>query len=175
MEHIFDKTDGYIKNKVMINDVQNNAINKYEIKNRQIKNEVKCVTNNIEQIKEMCLKHTNIDRKFLDIFFETFKIKGESIFHIEDLKVSEYLGVTLDNIRRRLQNKFLKKATFVEGVDFIKIRMGRTTGVMYKMNYPCFEKLVMSGETEQSKMIRSCSNKLLQFILENQIMIHQAT
>jgi hypothetical protein len=53
-------------------------------------------------------KNTNIDLKFINIFFKKFKIGDELDFDIKDKDVAEYLGVTLDNVRRRLQNKYSK-------------------------------------------------------------------
>jgi hypothetical protein len=65
--------------------------------------------------------------------------------------VAEYLNITLDNVRRRLQNKYSKTKKFIENVDFIKIKAGKTTGIIYMLNYQCFEKIIMSGETQSSE------------------------
>ena len=119
-------------------------------------------------------KHTNIDINFINTFFKKFKIGGELDFDIKDKSVADYLNITLDNVRRRLQNKFSKTKKFIENVDFMKIKTGRTTGVTYMINYQCFEKLAMSGETQQSETVRHYFIKLREFIVENQKMIFQA-
>ena len=119
-------------------------------------------------------KHTNIDTKFINIFFKKFKIGGELDFDIKDIMVAEYLNITLDNVRRRLQNKYSKTKKFIENVDFIKIKDGKTTGVMYMLNYQCFEKLAMSGETQPAETVRMYFIKLREFMVENQKMIFQA-
>ena len=119
-------------------------------------------------------KHTNIDTKFINTFFKKFKIGGELDFDIKDKLVAEYLGITLDNIRRRLQNKYSKTKKFIENVDFIKIKSGKTTSVDYMINYQCFEKIAMNGESQQSEMVRMYFIKLREFIVENQKMIFQA-
>jgi phage anti-repressor protein len=119
-------------------------------------------------------KHTNIDTKFINIFFKQFKIGGELDFDIKDKLVAKYLNITLDNIRRRLQNKYSKTKKFIEKVDFIKIKSGKTTGLNYMINYQCFEKLAMSGETKESEMVRMYFIKLREFMVENQKMIFQA-
>ncbi len=119
-------------------------------------------------------KHTNIDTEFINTFFKKFKIGGELDFDIIDKDVASYLDITLDNIRRRLQNKYSKTKKFIENVDFIKIKSGKTTGVAYMLNYQCFEKLAMSGETQQAEIVRIYFIKLREFLVENQKMIFQA-
>jgi phage anti-repressor protein len=119
-------------------------------------------------------KHTNIDTKFINTFFKKFKIGGELDFDIKDKSVADYLNITLDNVRRRLQNKYSKTKKFIENVDFMKIKSGKTTGVSYMINYQCFEKIAMSGETQQSETVRLYFIKLREFIVENQKMIFQA-
>ena len=119
-------------------------------------------------------KHTNIDIKFINTFFKKFKIGSELDFDIKDKMVAEYLNITLDNVRRRLQNKYSKTKKFIENVDFNKIKTGKTTGVSYMINYQCFEKIAMSGETQQSETVRMYFIKLREFIVENQKMIFQA-
>ena len=119
-------------------------------------------------------KHTTIDNKFINTFFKKFKIGGELDFDIKDKMVADYLNITLDNVRRRLQNKYSKTKKFIENVDFMKIKSGKTTGVTYMINYQCFEKIAMSGETQQSETVRLYFIKLREFLVENQKMIFQA-
>jgi phage anti-repressor protein len=119
-------------------------------------------------------KHTNIDKKFINIFFKKFKIGGELDFNIKDKLVADYLNISLDNVRRRLQNKYSKTKKFFENADYIKIKSGYTTGVMYMINYQCFEKIAMNGDTQQSETVRMYFIKLREFIVENQKMIFQA-
>jgi predicted GIY-YIG superfamily endonuclease len=119
-------------------------------------------------------KHTNIDQKFINTFFKKFKIGGELDFDIKDKDVAEYLGVTLDNVRRRLQNKYSKTKKFIEKVDFIKQKLEKTSSVIYLLNYQCFEKLAMNSETSQAEIVRLYFVKLREFIVENQHLIYQA-
>jgi len=123
---------------------------------------------------DLLKKHTNIDIKFINIFFKKFKIGGELDFDIKDKIVANYLNITLDNVRRRLQNKYSKTKKFIENVDFIKIKSGKTTGLTYMINYQCFEKIAMSSDTQESETIRMYFIKLREFIVENQQMIYQA-
>ena len=123
---------------------------------------------------ELLKKHTNIDIKFINTFFKKFKIGGELDFDIKDKIVADYLNITLDNVRRRLQNKYSKTKKFIENVDFIKIKSGKTTGLTYFINYQCFEKIAMSGDTQKSESVRMYFIKLREFIVENQKMIFQA-
>ena len=103
---------------------------------------------------DLLKKHTNIDIKFINTFFKKFKIGGELDFDIKDQIVSEYLNITLDHVRRRLQNKYSKTKKIIENVDFIRIKSGKTTGLTYMINYQCFEKIAMSGDTQESETVR---------------------
>jgi phage anti-repressor protein len=132
------------------------------------------MTNNDSIFIKLLKKHTNIDIKFINTFFKKFKIGGELDFEIKDSLVSNYLNITLDNIRRRLQNKYSKTKKFIENVDFIKIKDGKTTALTYMINYQCFEKIAMSSETQQSETVRLYFIKLREFIVENQKLIFQA-
>ena len=110
---------------------------------------------------------TPIDTKFINIFLNKFKIENELNFDIKDKNVSDYLNITLDNLRRRLQNKYSKTKKFIENIDYMKIKSGKTTGVTYMINYQCFEKIAISGETEQSEIFRQQFIKLRKLIFKN--------
>ena len=101
-------------------------------------------------------------------FFKKFKIGGELDFDIKNTSVADYLNITLDNVRRRLQNKYSITKKFIENVDFMKIKSGKTSGVSYMINYQCFEKIAMSSETQQSDTIK------LYLIIENQKIMFQS-
>jgi len=42
------------------------------------------------------------------------------------------------------------------------------------LNYQCFERLAMSGQTEQPEIVRNYFVKLREFITENQKLIYRA-
>jgi phage anti-repressor protein len=119
-------------------------------------------------------KHTNIDIDFINIFFKKFKINGELDYHIKDENAAEYLQIKLDTLRKRLLNKFSKSIRFIENIDYIKIKSGNTTGVIYMLNYQCFERLAMSGDSEKSETVRNYFVKLREFITDNQAIIYQS-
>ena len=119
-------------------------------------------------------KYTIIDKDFINIFFKQFKVGEELEFHIKDIDVAKYLGVELNTIRRRLTNTFSKNINFIEKVDYIKIKTGKTDGITYMINYQCFERLAMGGDGEQSESIRMYFVKLREFITENQKLIYQS-
>ena len=123
---------------------------------------------------ELLKKYTNIDIDFIDIFFKKFKIGGELDFDIEDSNVSKYLGITLKTLRSRLKNEYSKTKRFIEKVDYIRIKTGTTSGVTFMLNYQCFEKLAMSGDSKNSETVRMYFVKLREFITENQHLIYQA-
>jgi hypothetical protein len=119
-------------------------------------------------------KYTIIDKDFINIFFKKFKVGEELDFHIKDIDVAKYLGVELNTIRRRLSNTFSKTINFIENVDFIKVKTGKTDGLIYMINYQCFERLAMGGDTEESETVRMYFVKLREFITENQTLIYQS-
>jgi phage anti-repressor protein len=119
-------------------------------------------------------QYTNIDIDFINTFFKKFKIGGELNFDIEDKNASKYLGISLITIRKRLSNAYSKTNKFIENVDYIKIKTIKTSSVIYMLNYQCFEKLAMSGDSEKSESVRMYFIKLREFLVEHQELIFQA-
>ena len=119
-------------------------------------------------------EHTLIDEDFIDTFFKKFKIGGELDYHIKDVHVSKYLGIENRTLRKRLNNAFSKTKRYIENVDFIKIKTGIGAEITYMLNYQCFEKLAMSGDSAESETIRMYFVKLREFITDNQHLIYQA-
>ena len=123
---------------------------------------------------ELLKKYTTIDKKFINTFFKKFKVGEELDFHIKDIAVAEYLEVNLITIRKRLNNTFSKSINFIENVDYIKINTGKTRSVTYMINYQCFERLAMGGDTQKSETVRNYFVKLREFLTENQKLIYQS-
>ena len=119
-------------------------------------------------------ENTNIDEDFIDTFFSKFKIGGELDFDIKDTDVCKYLDINLSTLRKRLNNIFSKTKRFIENVDYIRIKTGVSNNIIYMLNYACFEKLAMSGDSKQSEVIRMYFTKLREFITDNQRVIYQA-
>jgi hypothetical protein len=118
--------------------------------------------------------HTNIDEDFIDTFFKKFKIGGELDFEIKDKKVAIFLDISLATLRKRLNNYFSKTKRFIEKVDYVRVKVGNTSGIIYMLNYQCFERLAMSGDSSKSETIRMYFVKLREFITDNQQLIYQA-
>ena len=123
---------------------------------------------------ELLKKHTDIDIVFINTFFKKFKIGNDLNFDIIDSNVAKYLNITLKNLRQRLSNEYSKTKRFIENVDFIKVKTGNKSEVIYMLNYACFEKIAMSGDSVKSDSVRMYFVKLRQFIVENQHLIYQA-
>ena len=119
-------------------------------------------------------ENTNIDEDFIDTFFKKFKIGGELDFDIKDTNVCKYLDINLSTLRKRLNNAYSKTKRFIENVDYIRIKTGVSNNIIYMLNYACFEKLAMSGDSKQSEVVRMYFTKLREFITENQRVIYQA-
>jgi phage anti-repressor protein len=123
---------------------------------------------------ELLKKYTDIDKTFINTFFSKFKIGNELKFDIKDSTIAKFLEITLKNLRQRLTNQFTKTKVYIENIDFIKVNTGITSGVTYMVNYQCFEKLAMSGDSAKSESVRMYFIKLRQFLVENQKIISQA-
>jgi phage anti-repressor protein len=122
-------------------------------------------------------KYTNIDHEFIDTFFKEFVIGDELDFSIEDQKVSNYLQIKLTSLRRRLNNEFSKKTYFIENVDFVKIKnetSSSNASKTYMLNYPCFERIAMMGDSDRSESVRMYFTKIRQFMVEYQHVIYQS-
>lgn len=119
-------------------------------------------------------ENTNIDEDFIDTFFKKFKIGGELDFDIKDTNVCKYLDINLSTLRKRLNNAYSKTKRFIENVDYIRIKTGVSNNIIYMLNYACFEKLAMSGDSKQSEVVRMYFTKLREFITDNQRVIYQA-
>ena len=124
---------------------------------------------------QLLKEHTNIDHDFIDTFFKKFKIGGELDFDIKDVKVAKFLNIKLNTLRRRLMNEFSKSKMYFEKVDYVKIKSNKSNASLtYMINYQCFERLAMAGDSDKSETIRMYFIKLRQFITENQHLIYQA-
>jgi 23S rRNA maturation mini-RNase III len=119
-------------------------------------------------------ENTNIDEDFIDTFFTKFKIGGELDFDIKDTNVCKFLDISLISLRKRLNNAYSKTKRFIENVDYIRIKTGVSNNIIYMLNYACFEKLAMSGDSKQSEVVRMYFTKLREFITDNQRVIYQA-
>jgi hypothetical protein len=118
-------------------------------------------------------KHTNIDVNFINTFFTKFQIGDDLQFHINEKDVSEYLNISRDQLRDRLNNKYMKKY-YIENADYIKIRTGITTQVIYYLNYPCFEKIAMGCDSIMSFRIKEYFIELRKFIMRYEKIINQS-
>ena len=132
------------------------------------------VKNNYSVFIKLLKKHTNIDSDFIETFFKKFKIGGELDFDINENNVSKYLDISILTLRKRLNNVFSKSKRFIEKVDYIKLKIENTNKIIYMLNYACFEKLAMSGDSKKSETIRMYFTKLREFITNNQYLIYQA-
>lgn len=136
---------------------------------------VKLSTNINDSIFIQLLKnHTDIDNTFINIFFKKYKIGGELDFDIKDINIAQYLGIKLITLRNRLNNAYSKKQLYFNNVDYVKIKGKNTSSITYMINYSCFERLSMNGDSIKSEKIRLYFTKLRQFIVENQYLIFQA-
>ncbi len=119
-------------------------------------------------------EYTNIDTIFINTFFKKFTIGSELDFHLKDIDVAKYLEIQLITLRERLSNKYSKNKNYIEQVDYIKIKNAKTSSITYMLNYQCFERLAMSGDSKKSETVRNYFVKLREFLTDNQKLILQS-
>lgn len=121
-------------------------------------------------------EYTNIDHSFIDTFFKKFKIGGDLDFHIKDVKVANYLNITMKNLRQRLRNQAgsSNSEIFFENVDYIKIKEKKTSSVTYMLSYSGFERIAMTSNSQNAETVRLYFIKLREFIVENQYLFYQS-
>lgn len=119
-------------------------------------------------------EYTNIDGKFIDTFFKKFEIGSELRFDLDDATIAKYLGIEIRTLRKRLLNEYSDSINYIENVDYVKVKTGKNSGVTYMVNYECFERLAMNGDSKQSDIIRSYFIKLRKFITEYQHIFYQS-
>jgi hypothetical protein len=179
LKYIYENTNGFIKDKVFIYNTTNNSnkIDKYIIENTTLKDDKDDKddknNNNIERIKMfknyVKLSRLDIDNSFIDLFFEKFNTNNK--FYIDDIKIAKYLAVTCENIRKRLNNMYGKKINFIENIDYVKIKQGKTSSKTYYVSYECFEKLTSSGDNPKSIIIKSYFDKIIYVLINYNFII----
>lgn len=122
----------------------------------------------------MLKKYTTIDIEFIDTFFKKFKIGDDLNFDINENDVAKYLNISIKTLRDRLNNKYSSKKVYFEKADYIKKLDGKKAAVTYYLNYACFERLAMNGNTVESETVRLYFSKLREFITDNQHIFNQS-
>lgn len=121
---------------------------------------------NISDIFSNKIEYIKFDKKKYNN--ENYKTNDQVDYNIKDYDAAEYLQITLDTVRRRLQNKYTKLKKFIENIDYIKIRSGNTTGVIYMLNYECFKKLGIYRNSNKSELIRNNIVEIKNILMKNQ-------
>jgi len=176
LNYISDKTNNEFENKIfkfIINNKNNNydQINVSDLLNKkQINTDNNIINHNLISLLK---KHTDIDIDFIDTFFKHYKIGGDLDFHIQDKDVANYLDIKLSTLRKRLLNFYTKRnPLYFEKVDFIRIKINKTSGIIYMVNYQCFERLAIDGDSKQSEVVKSYLIKLREFFIKKLQLIY---
>lgn len=103
--------------------------------------------------------------EIFDIYSNDLRMQNK--FYIKDCDVSNYLGINLATLRKRLNNALSKNKRFLKNVDYIRIRTGISNYVNYMLNYCCFEKIVISSDSPKSEDIQSFFFKSKEFLINN--------
>lgn len=72
---------------------------------------------------------------------------------------------------RRLLNYYSSDKIYFEKVDFIKRKEGHK--IKYFLNYKCFERIAMSGNTKRSEEVRAYFTLIREFLTSNAVLIKQ--
>jgi superfamily II DNA or RNA helicase len=154
-KYYIKKNNDYINNIVQYNNDKINNLNK---------------NSNNNNFCKLLKIHTDIDDKFIDLFLINFKNNNK--FDIKDIDVAKYLDIELKTLRKRLNNTFSKSINYTENIDYIKLKTGKTTAVVYMLNYQCFERLTISSDTQKSEIIREYFTKISNFMYEYNKLIY---
>lgn len=120
-------------------------------------------------------KYTSIHPDFINAFLEKFTIHGEHEFHLDEVDIANYLNILVRTLRKRLNGSYtddLKNKEYIENDDYIRIKQ-KDNKIKYMLNYVCFEKLAMNGNTEASRLVRNYFVILRKFLFENRRLIYQ--
>jgi len=158
-------------NNKVFNYLNNFFDNDYVIERVKFDKNIKESNNKInnKSLIDLIRKNTDIDGSFIDTFFKNFKIGGELDFDIQDKDVAYYLGITLATLRKRLTNSFSKTKKYKENEDYQRVKTGNASQVIFMINYSCFEKLAMSGDSKGSELVRSYFIKLHKLLITNNL------
>ena len=157
-----------------------NILNNVHIKNGNDKNKILELKNVLSEKDIVEINNTNklinllknnIDNEFINTFFINFKIDGEQNFNIKDIDVSKYLEIKLSTLRYRLQNKYSKSKKFIDNIDYIKKKTGKTSSVSYMLNFKCFEKIIISGDSKNSEIAREHLSNIREILFKNKIFL----
>jgi superfamily II DNA or RNA helicase len=126
-------------------------------------------TNNVINFKnKLNITEKSLNNNFNDDFYNlifNYVNNNETGFNIKDSDVAKYLGTSIITIRKRLSNAYSKTNKFIKNVDFIKIKIGKTSAITYMLNYQSFEKLAMSGDSPNSDVIRMYFTKIREYLI----------
>lgn len=126
----------------------------------------------VQSFRKLLKKYTDIDKKFIDIFFKKFKVGEELSYHIDEIDVADYLDIQIKTLRNRLRNVYSKNDNFWENVDYVRKKTNK--GTKYFLNYECFEKICMMSDTERADSVRMYFAKLRRFISDYSDLIYNA-
>ena len=129
------------------------------INNKQI---INTITN--KNIKDNIINIAKVDVDFINTIFKQYKLFGKLQFNIKDSDVIMFLGIQMKTLRNRLLNKYSKNKLYIDTIDYIKIKSGNTTGLIYMLNFQCFEKLAINSDNNKSVNIQFFFNKLHDYI-----------
>lgn len=162
LEHIYENTDGYIKNKITIYSVSNNATNEYKIK-KYVENDI----NNYDTNNNLCDKY----RKYIvdntdDTFLKFYDTSTENKFGIRLDEIIKYLRISdTKNFHARFRKKYVLNDDYVIIRTNKKSMKGIRTSI-YFVSYDTFEKICMANRSKKGKEICNyftCIRKYINF------------
>lgn len=162
LDHIFDKTNGHFKDKIF----------KFSFFGDKIKID-KHVTKNMDKCSNTVQKNNDYLCSLEDYLqnlnnTNNRKIEVKSKFDVKDIDAAKYLGISLQSLRNRLLNQNSKNKNYIEKVDYIKTKSGTSNASLtYMINYQCFERLAVSGDSKKSKTIMTYFSKFREFKIDN--------
>jgi superfamily II DNA or RNA helicase len=137
----------------------------YGVENNECVNYNKCIDNKSEY--EIDENFNKMHKEFIDTFYKSLN-SSKLEYNIKDTDASKFLGITLMSVRKRLNNAYSKTKRFIKDIDYKCVKTGISNNIDYMLNYTCFEKLVMSGDSNNAENIRMYFIKLRELTRNNQ-------
>jgi superfamily II DNA or RNA helicase/phage anti-repressor protein len=150
LNHIYNNTDGFIKDKVFIYNTENKIIKKHIIERENLDTNAIIQTNTTDFLK----KYSQINYKFINDFYSIYN-KTNNNKHIIDLDI---VSKWLDTRKRKLKETLVK--SYNKNIDYVLKK--EQTGKISKINKEiilltpdCFKRMCLLSRTKKAEEVRT--------------------
>ena len=153
LNHIYNNTDGFIKDKVFIYNTENRIIKKHIIKKEELVSNITIQTKTTDLLKKI----SQIEPTFIDDFYSFYdedKNENDKVINLET--VTKWLKMRKDHLKRLLQSNFDNNKDYSETKmrKNISLGIGSNNKKMILLTYECAKKICMISKSQQADIIR---------------------